>query len=58
MYRYSYLAKVNDKEGIRRKSFRVIKLPPNHHKMLFLISSIRDELSVIRTEFSGKRCMI
>jgi len=27
MYRYSYLAKVEDKEGIRHKGFGVIKMP-------------------------------
>ncbi|WP_151987268.1 hypothetical protein [Acinetobacter oleivorans] len=27
MYRYSYLAKVDDKEGIRHKGFGVIKIP-------------------------------
>jgi len=27
MYRYSYLAKVNDKKGIRHKEFEVIKIP-------------------------------
>ncbi|EMU03176.1 hypothetical protein ABNIH10_15061 [Acinetobacter baumannii ABNIH10] len=26
-YRYSYLAKVDDKEGIRHKGFGVIKIP-------------------------------
>ena len=31
MYRYSYLAKVDDKEGIRHKGFGVIKFAENNN---------------------------
>ncbi len=35
MYRYSYLAKVDDKEGIRHKGFGVIKVATKSKERLF-----------------------